>query len=247
VTDTQKTSLRIALADAQARVKGLVYKAGANQAQRYSYVGHEDVIEHVRTVMIACGIIIVPTLLRFVQELSYRTKSGDNTAWLWEQTFQISHAYSDDTQTATVQVTTTTNDKASFIASTAADRTLLMRLMRLAGTSVENPEDDSHDEGHRQQSGGGPVKAQPRAAGNGGQPRAQNTNAAGRVVQQLVEDLNKAPADRETLANFYEYARGELAQCGATEQQKIVVQEAFGKRCASAGLKPREVISGRAA
>jgi hypothetical protein len=139
------------------------------------------------------------------------------------------------------------NDKASFVASTAADRTLLMRLMRLAGTSDENPEHDSHDEGHRQQSGGGPVKAQPRAAGNGGQPRAQNTNEAGRVVQQLVEDLNKAPADRETLANFYEYARSELAQAGATEQQKLVVQEAFGKRCASAGLKPREVISGRAA
>jgi hypothetical protein len=67
------------------------------------------------------------------------------------------------------------------------------------------------------------------------------------VVQQLVADLNQAPADRETLANFYEYARGELAQCGATEQQKLVVQEAFGKRCAAAGLKPREVISGRAA
>ena len=91
------------------------------------------------------------------------------------------------------------------------------------------------------------MKAQPRAAGNGGQPRAQNTNEAGRIVQQLVEDLNKAPADRETLANFYEYARSELAQAGATEQQKLVVQEAFGKRCASAGLKPREVISGRAA
>jgi hypothetical protein len=85
------------------------------------------------------------------------------------------------------------------------------------------------------------------------QPRTNNTNArdvtmdASKLVERLVTDLNQAPADRETLANFYEYARGELAQCGATEQQKIVVQEAFGKRCASAGLKPREVISGRAA
>jgi hypothetical protein len=84
-------------------------------------------------------------------------------------------------------------------------------------------------------------------------PRTNNTNArdvtmdAGKLVQQLVADLDAAAADRETLARFYEYARGELAQCGATEQQKTVVQEAFGKRCASAGLKPREVISGRAA
>jgi hypothetical protein len=67
------------------------------------------------------------------------------------------------------------------------------------------------------------------------------------VVQQLVADLAKAPADRETLANFYEYARAELAQCGASEQQRVVVQEAFGKRCAAGGLKPREVIAGRAA
>jgi hypothetical protein len=85
------------------------------------------------------------------------------------------------------------------------------------------------------------------------QPRTNNTSArdvtmdASKLVQQLVADLDAAAADRETLARFYEYARGELAQCGATEQQKTVVQEAFGKRCAAAGLKPREVISGRAA
>jgi hypothetical protein len=85
------------------------------------------------------------------------------------------------------------------------------------------------------------------------QPRTNNVSArdvtmdASKLVQQLVADLDAAAADRETLARFYEYARGELAQCGATEQQKTVVQEAFGKRCASAGLRPREVISGRAA
>ena len=243
-------NLRRALADAQALVKGLVYKAGANQEQRYRFVGHEDVIEHVRAVMVACGIVLMPTSLRFVQELAWTTAKGQRIAWLWEQTFTVAHAHSDETQMAVVQVTTMPNDKASFVASTAADRTLLMRLMRLAGTSEENPEDDSHDEGdRRQQSGGRPgLQSQhQRTGGSSGQQRAQNTNEAGRVVQQLVSDLQKAPADRETLARFYEYARAELAQCGANEQQKTAVQEAFGKRCAAGGLKPRDVISGRAA
>jgi len=96
---------------------------------------------------------------------------------------------------------------------------------------------------------GGVKQAQPRANGGGG-VRAQAADVtmdASKLVQQLVTDLNAAPADRETLARFYEYARAELTQAGANEQQKVVVQEAFGKRCAVAGLKPREVISGRAA
>lgn len=241
-------NLRRALADAQSRCKGLVFKAGANQEQRYRFVGHEDVVEHVRTVMVACGIILIPASLRFVQELLWKTAKGERVAWLWEQTITVAHAHSDETMTAVVQVTTMPNDKASFVASTAADRTLLMRLMRLAGTSEENPEDDSHDENDRRQNGGGPAKAQPRTTGNaGGQQRAQNTNEAGRVVQGLVNDLSRASADRETLASFYEFARAELSQCSATDQQKKMVWDAFGERCKAANLNPRQVIAGRAA
>lgn len=245
-----KPNLRSALAAAQAEVKGLVYKAGANSEQRYRFVGHEDVIGHVREAMVKYGVVVVPTGLRFVQELKWPTAAKERVAWLWEQSFEILHAQSDERACATVQVTTMPNDKASFVASTAADRTLLMRLMRLAGTSEENPEDDSHDEDHHQQSGGQrPAQTQPRAAngGNAQRPQQQPSNGSGKVVEQLLTDLGKATGDRETLANYYEHARAELAQCGANEQQKKIVWDAFGGRCKSAGLEPRAVVSGRAA
>jgi hypothetical protein len=236
-----KPNLRAALAAAQAEVRGLVYKAGANQEQRYRFVGHEDVIEHVRAAMVKHGVIVVPTGLRFVQELTWQTAKGTRIAWLWEQSFDVAHAHSEESRTATVQVTTMPNDKASFVASTAADRTLLMRLMRLAGTSEENPEDDSHDDDRRRQQG------QQEQRLGAGLKDARPVYDAAKVVQGLMADLGRIATDRETLGRFYEYARGELAKCRADEQQKLLVQQEFGRRCAGAGLKPKDVIAGRAA
>ena len=241
-------NLRSALVAAQATVNGMVFKAGANTAQNYRYVGHKEVIEHVREAMRSHGIVVVPTRLRFVQDLTYRTSRGEQHAWLWEQDFVVVHVASNEREAVTVQATTACNDKAAFVASTAADRTLLMRLMRLAGTSEENPEHDSHDEqqpnGQRQ--GGGQQRP---AQGKPAQQQQRQPSAdSGRVIQGLLEDLAKLrKSDRSTLASFYAYAREQLEVCAASEQQRTTVQKAFGQVCESNGLKPRDVISGRAA
>lgn len=71
---------------------------------------------------------------------------------------------------------------------------------------------------------------------------------AAKVVEQLKAKLTAMnPPDRELLASFYEDARAELALCAANEQQRMMVQEAFGKRCADIGIKPKDVLAGRAA
>lgn len=79
-----------------------------------------------------------------------------------------------------------------------------------------------------------------------GQHRQTSGNGSG-AVELLKADLARLKPDRETLAAFYEHARRELDAAGASEQQRLSIQDAFGKRCADAGLKPKDVIAGRPA
>lgn len=230
-------NLRAALAAAQAEVAGTIYKAGANQAQRYNYVGHEHVIEHVRAVMVKHGIIIVPARLTFVGELpKWQTRNGEQTGWLWEQAFEILHTDSDEVRTAVVQATTNTNDKAAFVASTAADRTLLMRLMRLAGTNEENPEHDSHEPERERPLDRGQsapsTQTQSRGRGEAADPVA--------VLAQLRTDLARC-SDFGVLVDFVVYAYGQLR--GLNEQQKTSFWDAFGERCKALKFDPKDVVA----
>lgn len=221
--------LRGALAAARAKVKARVFKAGTNREQGYQYVSHEAVVEHVREALVEQRVLVLPKSLTHKGELRWAGKSGDRVCWLWEQTFVLTHADSDEAFELAVQVTTIANDKAAFVASTAADRTLLMRIMGLAGSLEEDPE---HGEEPEQRS------APARTQGAGPSPESA------RVVRDLIAELGKTAGDRESLAHFYETARTELALCRASEQQKTTVQQAFGERCAAAGLKPRDVVTG---
>jgi hypothetical protein len=118
--------------------------------------------------------------------------------------------------------------------------------MRLAGTSDENPEHDSHDQ-NRDDARQTHTRANVQQRPQNQRAQAQRSGESARVVQTLLAELAKSTADRETLARFYEHARSELALCHADEQQKLQVQQAFGQRCESGGIKPREVVTGRTA
>lgn len=226
---TQHKNLREALSAAMAQFGGTVFKEGANKAQGYRYVGHEHVVEHVRKALVANGVVIVPTNLRFISEMpKWTTRSGEQTAWLWEQTFEICHAGSDECRTVTVQATTNANDKAAFVASTAADRTLLMRLMRLAGTSEENPEHDSHDD----ERGGGPAKAATKS----------EPGVAKAVMETLHRELAAQP-DFDALALFHNHALTQMDKARVDEGPRQAFWAAWGKRCEALRLNPGKVAA----
>lgn len=89
----------------------------------------------------------------------------------------------------------------------------------------------------------------PKLAASNTQQRAAQAPAvnpeAAKLVEGLVNDAAKVPVER--LLEFYEHATNELKLAGATDQQKIMVSSAFGERCKALGVKPKDVVAGKAA
>ena len=133
------------LAQACKDVAGLVAKGGKNTAQNYAFVGHAHVLEHCRFSLLANGIVIgAPRLSVLQPPYEYPAKGGNRALLVFSFTipvfFKSGHVEEFDI-CATVQP----NDKAAFVASTAADRTLRLRLCGLGGGDAEDPEHDTHD------------------------------------------------------------------------------------------------------
>jgi hypothetical protein len=109
------------------------------------------------------------------------------------------------------------------------------------------------DDGEQAQGRGRPATTPAAAPATGPGPRDTrpadtrpanvNTAQAPAVVKRLLGELEAAPTDQKTLAQFYAHARTELDACRADEQQRLQVQQAWGKRCTDAGLKPKDVIA----
>lgn len=232
---TRPASLREALNAAANEVNAFVSKEGYNQEHRYSYAGHEDVVGHVRGALLRNGVVIVPTLLRLVSKESFPSRGGDKCVFVWEQAFEILHVHSDDKCTVLVQVTTHPGDKASFIASTSADRTLLMRLMRLATTNEGEVEYD-RSTGEVLDQRRGQQQRQGQSQRGQESQQMQGGNAVAKVVARLVADL--AQIKPEMLGQFYGHARAQLSKCSAPDAQVRSVREAFDKRCRALGVDP---------
>lgn len=144
-----------ALIAARQAVHLKVKKAGWNKAQSYSFVGHEHVLDHVRATMLANGLILEQIAVEFLGVEAYKTRSGDNQAWRWRGTHKLVHV-SGEERVYVFEATTGPNDKAAFVASTALDRTAILRIMQLAGSDEENPEHDSNEQDAK------PAKAAPK-------------------------------------------------------------------------------------
>jgi hypothetical protein len=138
-------NLNAALVKARIATQPTVHKSGRNQAQGYSYVGHEQVLTSgAREALLAQGLILEQRKVEYLGPLEYSTKSGPQLCWRWRGTFALVHS-SGEERAYEFEATTGTNDKSSYVASTALDRTAVMRVLQLAGSSEENPEHDSHD------------------------------------------------------------------------------------------------------
>jgi hypothetical protein len=137
-----------ALVKARAQLKGTVFKAGRNDAQRFAYVGHEHVlVSGAREALLSCGLVLVQTGVEYAGESVYKTSKGEATCWRWRGSFVLAHT-SGAQMILSFEATTQANDKAGYVASTALDRTAHLRVLELAGSSEEDPE---HDPGAQQQ------------------------------------------------------------------------------------------------
>lgn len=132
-----------AVNEAASAVQGVVGKGGKNSHQGYRFVGHEHVVRHAREAMNDAGLVVGAPAASASPELH---SNGKFSIWVWRFRIPVYHS-GGHVETFEVVATTQGNDKAAFVASTAADRTLRLRLLGLAGGEAEDPEHDSHGGG----------------------------------------------------------------------------------------------------
>jgi hypothetical protein len=240
VTETQTpeaakvTTLHAALLAAVTELSGYVTKDGFNKDQSYRYAGHEAVLAHTRSALLAHHLALIPTALRHVGVFGYSTRSGEQAAWLWEQSFDLVHAPSGECIALAVQVTTRATEKAAMVASTTADRTMLLRLLRL--TTVDDVEEQPDpSRGNNAQRDTKPANVQ--------KPNGQHreTSGAATVIKTLHDELAKQAPDAGTLGKFYRHAREQLRKVNAQDPAWEDFDNAFGKRCNALGLDPYQV------
>lgn len=177
MTEQRPTNaLMTALLAARQRVPARVHKAGKNEQQRYTYVGHEHVLAGgARDALLENGLVLLLESYEMVGSDSYKTQSGDKQCWRWRGRFALLHT-SGERLELTYEATTVPNDKAGFVASTALDRTAHMRVLELAGSDEENPEHDSYEQPARRERKG-------RAEGVGERPAAERRPAASKAAE----------------------------------------------------------------
>lgn len=134
---SEEVQLRRALNAAQRAVERFVHKANAHDDHNYRYVGHEQVVEHCAAAMLEQGLDLHITHT----EGPHVVEARKGVIWVWTCTAVLTHV-DGGTRTYQYSVTTHPGDKAAFIATTGADRTIRLRLMQLAGSN-DNPE--QHD------------------------------------------------------------------------------------------------------
>lgn len=109
------------------------------QAHNYKYVGHADVLS--ATSRLAAHNIVIGAP-RETAMASREYGPADKSRCVWEWTFEIPvyEITTGHVEVFRIAATTMPGDKAAFVASTAADRTLRLRLFGLGGGEMEDPE-----------------------------------------------------------------------------------------------------------
>lgn len=206
-----------ALVAARKAISPTVYKAGKNEAQRYAYAGHEHVVTHARAAMLANGLALEQVRVTHESVMTYSTRNGEQIAWLWRGDFALLHA-SGESRSYSFLATTAANDKAAYVASTALDRTAILRVMQLAGSTEEDPEHDSNDQSD------GPHQSDTRR------------HAVATGVQSHVDGALALCTSREMIVRW---AR-ELTRMSG---DKTMAWQAFAAQCAILELSPKEIAS----
>lgn len=136
--------LRAALCRAQLKCKGVLGQTHRNKEQNYTYTGFAEVLDAVREAMASEGISVDQVTCDIEEELHYQTSYGARTVWKWRCICLVTHV-DGGCLVRILRPITSVGDKASFIARTAADRTLLMTIMRIAGAKEEAPAQEDRD------------------------------------------------------------------------------------------------------
>jgi len=213
-----------ALLAARREIKAVVFKSGENSAQKYKYVGHEQVLTSgARDVLLKHGLVLVQKSVEYEGESLYTTRSGSNSAWRWQGTFMLAHESGEVLDNLKYSATTGPNDKAAFVASTALDRTAHMRILELAGTN-EDPEHDEHEQ-----------EAVPRQFA----PFRQGATipGPGGTSTVLLAQLDSATS-YEQMLSWTEKALNVFGAPANTPEWK-----AFGVRCKALSLDGKELVA----
>ena len=190
-------TLMSALLAARKQVAPRVHKAGKNEQQKYTYVGHEHVlVGGARDALLENGLVLLLESYELVGADSYKTQSGDKQCWRWRGRFALMHV-SGDRMELVYEATTVPNDKAGFVASTALDRTAHMRVLELAGSDEENPEHDSHDQKERRARKPAGAEARPLASSaspQGSAPASSQHSSNGSSARQTSASARSTAA-----------------------------------------------------
>lgn len=218
------TALTAALVRARLSIaSGKVHKGSKNSHQGYAYAGHEDVVEVARKALLAEGLTLTQIGVSYVGEVP--------KALLWSGDFVLRHT-SGGSERMQYQATTMGSDKAAFIASTALDRTALLRVLQLAGSAEENPEHDSHEPQAQQQPRNtqqSAQRAQELLAGAAAKQADSKRWMDGHIVKLgSVQDPDKLVAWYRELMDYQ----------GCDWNAKLPVRDAFGQFCRDNGCDP---------
>ena len=217
-----------ALCAARAAIAGTVYKAGdkTGAGGTYRYVGHEHVVLHVRAAMLEHGLMLLENKLQWVGVISMGQGKSDLNHWRGH--LELVHVEG-GSMGYVFECFTASGDKAAFIASTALDRTALLRIMGVAGSAEEDPEHNSND------------RPEPRAparerAEQGQAARQANANEVQAELTRIVAGLPQL----QQVDQLVEWA-GWLQHLPFDKGAKTAAWQAFAAKCENLGVAPKDL------
>lgn len=212
-------SLAKALVAARKDVHATVHKAGEKTAGgggNYKYVGHEHVVKHTRDALTKNGLVFAQTSCVKKEDGSYSAMS------------LLMHESGETMAYGPFECSLPSNGKESFIASTALDRTALLRLMGVAGSADEDPE---HNSNNREPA----VPATQQAA----ERRVERSDNSAAVTKMVKDHINMLGV-MATRADLIGWA-GWLKAQPIDDNAKKPARAAFEVRCKQLGVEVREL------
>lgn len=224
----------VALLEARKSVAATVQKKGEKTeggGGRYNYVGHEHVVLHCRRALhdngltftqVSCVMLVDPVR--------------------WCANFVLEHAGSfTDKAYGPFECTLPANGKEAFIASTALDRTAMLRIMGIAGSAEEDPE---HNVNNRNEPATTQT-TQARVQEMQGKRDSKNAlvEAKERVLNRHIAEL----ANMQNLQGLVEWAGWLVAGNDGTNDpqfanmpnsEKLKAWNAYGERCVALNIRP---------
>lgn len=239
VVGTSASPLTKALVSARKAVTGTVKKDGRFEGGRggsYSYVGHEQVVQHARQALLDNGLSLTQVGVEFLGSVSWPKADGrEQTVLRWRGLFELSHE-SGASRQSFFDCLTLGSDKAGFVASTALDRTALLRTLQLAGTDEDDPEHNSNNPPAQQQA---PAENKANAARDDAKLAAAQREQYARQLREAIDVL----ASLEAPAELMDWGVA-LLEHEADKDAKLTAWGAWGKRSKELGLDPADLKVG---